>query len=325
MSEATYTRGPETVRFTADRAYASGEVIQLPDGRAAVVEGLCARGVGDEVSARVEGVVEVAKTASICLLDGGEVFWDRSANAAHFRPLSGDFYLGSAVGDAASAATTMLVSLNAKPSYLIDFDGAPSKTLWTHGATNGLGVVAATPAARCILAFDAVAEAAMAALYPANAVDHVPLADGPILAMKIGIFDIGDDAALDVNFGLANGSHATDFDSVTEQVTFHLDGNALSVLAESDDGTTEVAATDTTVDAVDDTYHEYWIDCRDPADIQLFIDGVNVLPATVFALDAATGPVFPIVYLEKTSNDTVADVRVESIKLRTTDLVGDLN
>ena len=75
-----------------------------------------------------------------------------------------------------------------------------------------------------------------------------------------------------------------------------------------------------TVDAVDDTYFEVWIDCRNIDDIQLYIDGVNVLPASVFKLDAATGPMLPICHVEKTSNDTTADVRVEFMRMRSADL-----
>ena len=320
MSDAQYSADADVVKWTAEAAFEAGEVVQLPDGRAGVITGLEAIASGDEVAAKVSGIVTVTKTASICFLAGGRVFWDRSADAAHFRPLSGDFYLGTVAKDAASAATTMTVDLNAKQVNLIDFDGSPGETLWTHSAALGQGVTAATPAARCKLAFDAVAEVARAALYPTETAKHVPIGDSPILEMKIACYNVGDDAALDVNFGLANGSHDTDFDSVTEFVGFHVDGAALDLKAESDDGTTEVAATDTTVNLADDTYVEVWIDCRDLDDIQLYVDGVNVLPDSVFKLDAATGPMFPIVHLEKTSNDTVADYRVEFIKLRPTDL-----
>ena len=137
--------------------------------------------------------------------------------------------------------------------------------------------------------------------------------------MQVAVYDKGDDAALDINWGLANETHATDFDSVGEFVGFHVDGNATTLSAESDDGTTEVAATDTTLEAADDTFNEYWIDARNPADVKLYVDGVRVLSDSTFVLTDATGPVFPIVHLEKTSNDTPADVRVKSIRLRTGD------
>jgi len=319
MADATYLNNEDVLAAIAGSGLASGEVLQY-DGKAGVVAGLNAPNSGDTIGLQVTGVVTVAKTASINILAGGRVYWDRSADAAHFRPQSGDFFMGTAVEDSLASATTVKVLLNKVPDYLIDFDGSPDDTLWTFGVTNGLGVTAATPSARTILAFDAVAEAAMAAMYPAETAKHAPVADGPIFEGKIAIYDIGDNAALDINFGLANGTHANDADQITESVFFHFDGTALDILAESDDGTTEVAATDTTVDAVDDTYAEYWIDCRDLTDIQLYVDGVNVLPDTAFKLDAATGPIFPLVHLEKTNNATPADVRVEFIRLRTTDL-----
>ena len=307
-----------TVEITAPAAGAGGQVIQLADGRAGVVLGADASSdayaSGDTITVAVGGLFTVAKTASIVLLDGGRAFWDRSANAGHFRPQSGDFFLGTIRGDATSAATTFVVDLNAEPKYTIEL----GKGRWANGATDGLGVTqSALGGVELKLAFDAVAEVGMAALY---SVDTVPLADGPIFTGRVAIYDIGDAAALDITAGLANGTHATDFDSVTEAVVFHLDGSALDILAESDDGTTEVEATDTTVDAVDDTYAEYWIDCRDTSDCQLYIDGVNVLPDTVFDISAATGPLLPIVHIEKTSDDTAADVRVESLTVRSTDL-----
>ena len=319
-AEAIFLKDSDTVTLVAAAARASGEVMQLADGRAGVVQGLNARAIGDEVSLRVRGIVTVQKTADINILKGGRVFWDRSAGTATYKMASGDFFMGVAAQDSLAAATTVQVDLNVKQANQIEFDGnATGECLWAQEATEGLGVVEATLAQPTTMAFDAVAEVAQAALYPADAKNHLPVADGIICEMILAVYDIGDHAALDINFGLASATHATDFDTVAEAVVFHLDGTALSILAESDDGTTEVAATDTTVDAVDDTDFEVWIDARDPADVQLYIDGVNVLPATVFVLTAATGPLFPIVHLEKTSDDTTADVRVKRIACRTSD------
>ena len=318
-AEATFLKDSDTVTFVAGAALASGEVHQLADGRAGVIQGMNARASGDQAAARGRGIVTVLKTADSNILKGGRVYWDRSAGTATYKAGSGDFFMGVAAQDSLAAATTVEVDLNVTQRNAIFLDKQGSDILWTLGATDGLGVVAGDADSDWILAFDAVAEVGMAALYPTDAADHIPVADGPIMEAKLAIFDIGDNAALDITFGLANGTHGTDFDSVTEAVVFHLDGTALSILAESDDGTTEVAATDTTVDAVDDTFLEVWIDARDLTDIQLYIDGVNVLPASVFKLDAATGPVFPIVHLEKTNNDTTADVRVKRIACRTSD------
>jgi predicted RecA/RadA family phage recombinase len=310
--------GCKTEEMTAPAAGSGGDVIQTADGKAAVVltanTATDAFAAGDTIVVAKTGVFEVLKTASIALLAGGQAIWDRSAETAGFAKASGDFLLGTILSDAAAAATTVKVDLNVKPAYAVELNETP----FTVAATDGLGVTAEAVGTHVKkLAFDAVAEVAMAAIYSQ---DTVPVADLGILEGRVAIYDIGDDAALDITAGLANGTHATDFDSVTEAVVLHLDGSDLSILAESDDGTTEVAAADTTVDAVDDTYFEFWIDCRNIDDIQIYINGVNVLPASVFKLDAATGPMLPIVHIEKTSNDTTADVRVDFLRLRSTDV-----
>jgi len=315
MSEAIlHNESPAVDVIAPSGGYTSGEVLQLCDGRAAYVQGLRDPAANEAVSLQTEGQVKLTKLATKSVLDGGKLYWDRSAGSATPIKTADSFYLGVAVGDAAQAATTVICALNVQPAYAIELGKGP----WVSAASNGEGVsLVSLAGSELKLSFDAVAEVAMAAIYSG---DTVPCADGPILEAQVAIYDIGDNAALDINVGLANATHATDFDQVTEAVAIHLDGNSLAINAESDDGTTEVAATDTTKVAVDDTYFEVWIDCRDIDDIQIYIDGVNVLPATVFKLDAATGPLLAIAHIEKTSNDTTADVRVKSMTVRTTDL-----
>ena len=96
----------------------------------------------------------------------------------------------------------------------------------------------------------------------------------------------------------------------------HVDGNVLNILAESDDGTVEVTSIDTTVNYAEGTYFEVWMDLRNPADIQIYIDGVLVLPSSTFRLDAATGPLKALIHVEKASNDTVAIVDTEFFRVR---------
>lgn len=312
MSEATYYKDEDVRDYTPVAAVTGGEVIQLADGRAAYAPRDIAAGILGAV--QTEGVVTVAKTTSMVILNGGRVFWDVSASKSHYRPESGtqDFYIGTAVGDAASADTTMKVALNCRPNYTID----SRQGIWTADATLGLGVTM-LPGGGARLEFDAVAEAAQAAMYS----DHsIPSTSNPIFEGRMAIFNIGDDAALDIDFGLASGSHATDFEAVANFVTVHLDGNALDIKVHSDDGTTDVAAADSLIDAVDDTYFEVWIDCRDTSDVQVYVNGVDAVPAgTTLTLAAASNNLKPIAIIEKTSNDTVADVRVDFMRVRTAD------
>ncbi|UCG33293.1 MAG: DUF2190 family protein [Phycisphaerales bacterium] len=304
MAEGTLLRSPATHEFTAAKAFTSGEVVQLIDGRAGVYNGLNAAAIGDQVSVAVEGEYTLAKTASVVMLEGQRVYWVKSTGKANY---TGDFYIGLVVADAAAAATTVRVRINEHPPHDVDV----MKNWMDDVALLGLGVTRVGDQVQ--LAFDAVAE--VAAAHALSGIS-VPVASGMILDFEMAIFDIGDDGALDINVGLANATHASDCDSITESVFIHLDGSALSILAESDDGTTEVAATDTTVDAVDDTWFRVQIDARTTTDIQIYINGVNVLPASVFKLNAATGPMKFLAHIEKTSNDTTADVRVRRVTLQ---------
>ena len=313
VAEANLLRSEGEYHFTSSAAHEGGEVVQLPDGRAGVKIGSNANTSGDLVACYTHGIVDVSKNTAVKFVPGQRVFWDVSASQADVSA-NGDFLLGTAVEDASASASKVKVELNRDPNLGLAI--SLLQDTWTENATLGLGVTDIGAQARK-LSFDAVAEVAMAALLS----DASVAADGNwILEVDVAIFDIGDAAALDMNVGMANATHASDADSITESVFLHFDGSALDIKAESDDGTTEVAATDTTVDAVDDTYFTLVIDARDPADIQIYLDGVLVLSGSTFKLDAATGPMKFLAHIEKTSDDTTADLRVKNVRVWKSDV-----
>jgi hypothetical protein len=55
---------------------------------------------------------------------------------------------------------------------------------------------------------------------------------------------------------------------------------------------------------------------RNPADVQIYIDGVLVLGATVFNVNAATGPLFLLVHVEKTSSTDTYKLAVDWLRAR---------
>lgn len=331
MPEATLSSGATNeVSFVATSALTPGEVIQVPDGRAGIVAGQKSIAVGDLAVAYVEGQYNVAKTASVVILDGGKLFWDRSASKANYKQdvASGDFYLGVAIGDAASSDTVVVVDLNARQQNLIEWgkgiwDTVVVKTSGTVIPDLGAGLSGRDPGG--IGERFTMSATAEASKVDAMSRQSVPVVSGAflpfILQGRVAIYNVGDDAALDINFGVASGTHATDADAIAESVFFHVDGNSLVINAESDDGTTENAAATTGVTATDDTYHEYWIDGRDETNVKLYIDGVRVLSGTTFVLTAGSGPIKALIHIEKTSNDTVVDLRVENFDVRLTDPV----
>jgi len=199
--------------------------------------------------------------------------------------------------------------------------GGEGKYAWSKTETNGLGVIPADdPDGVLVFSADAVAEAATNALYLANAPFDIDR--GPVFECLLAVFDIGDHAALDINFGLADDTHATDADLIDVSIFVHLDGNDLSLKCECDDGTNETAATDTTVDLVDDTWYAFKIDVTDKSDVKFFYRAVTsetwirLLPGTTFDVSDYTGTLTPIVHVEKTSNDTTYDIRADRVRVQ---------
>jgi predicted RecA/RadA family phage recombinase len=319
MAEATLSKdaNANTMDITAPEALSAGEVIQLPDGRIGVTAALAGEASGDPAAMFTAGQFTMAKTASVACLDGGRAYFDKSAGT--ITPLqtesADNVYAGVFVGDAASADATCVVDINVAQRTVWDMhNGAADTAIVQTTGTTKLEWSGGT----CQFSFSTNAEAEKVDILSKVS---VPVTQKMIFESIWEVVTACDADAGDVNVGLANGTHASDADSITEACFFHQDSGAdLNLDAESDDGTTEVAATDTTVDIVAGTPKEVWIDARDLTDIQMYVDGVLVLGATVFKLNAATGPLKALWHVEKSANDTAGVFQLHRMVLRTTDV-----
>lgn len=317
MAEATLYKDSDVIDITAPTGgYTAGQMLLLHDNRAGYVLGLANPSAGDRVAIQVGGQATIAKTAGIVILNGGEVMWDHSANSGTIPRYTTDkdFYVGRVIGDAASADTTMVVALNApRDSAYITLQKSAFKNarVYTAGFPRG-----AMTGGSFYAGFSATAEAQKEDLLSAQS---FAAASNWIFEATVNVLTAADADVVDLNVGVANATHASDADSITESCFIHLDSNgSLNILAESDDGTTEVNATDTTADWAAGTPFHVQIDGRDLTDIQIYVNGVNVLPATVFKLDAATGPLKALFHVEKSANDSLFDVLLEKMEVRLT-------
>jgi len=315
MAEAELYQGDEcTLDYTADAAITGGEVVQLRDGRAAVIPVDCAN--GEKVGAQAEGIYNVVKTASQVWLDGAEIYWDHSANAATCIPplVAGDrdFFLGTAVGDVAAAATEGKVNLNVRPAYEIN--------LHTSGGDTAVVLTAGTP---YIYSRGGSLDAGFSLTAEAQKLDWLSKRSFALGSNWIfeGVFEVvanADADVADLSIGVANGTNASDADSITESAFIHLDmGGSLNIFAESDDGTNEAAATETTVDFAVGTPVFVCIDGRNPASLKFYVNGVQVLSGTTFNISAATGPLKALFHLEKSANDSPGNVQCDMLRVRT--------
>ncbi len=321
MAEAILRQDDDDVLdLTAAAAYTGGEVIQLADGRAAVVPVDLAS--GEKGAARTKGIFKVAKTADIVFTDGQPVYWDHSVNSATFAPASDrDFFLGVTTDDVAGSATTLDVNLNVRPRYKIDLTrGDLEDEFLTVIVKTVVGsTTVEVPHIRRFGGTHALIFGATAEAQKLDLLSQQGFAVGSnwIVEGGFNIIDDGDAAAIDFNIGVANATHASDFNSITERCALHTDANVLDILAWSTDGTTTVALTDTTTNYALATPVHFVIDGRNPADIQIYINGILQLGSTVFKLDAATGPLKLIAHLEKTADDETADYRINYLRVRT--------
>lgn len=318
-AEATLYKDSDVIDITVPTGgYTAGQVLLLADGRAGYVLGLVNPEAADRVAVQVRGLVTVAKTTSIVILDGGEVMWDHSANSGTIPRYidSKDFYLGRVIGDAASADTTMVVALNAPKdsAYItLQHDSFATVHVRTAGLTNH-GMAGGGYSCE----FSLTAEAQK---FDLLSVKPFVLAANWIFEALVNVITTCDADVGDLSVGVANATHASDADSITESAFFHFDlGADVNIDAESDDGTTEVAATDTTVDFTAGTPVHLMLDGRDPSNVKYYINGVEVLPLTANLgnIALATGPLKALFHLEKSANDSPGNVRLSKMEVRLT-------
>ena len=295
-----------TIDWTADAAYDAGDVIQLPDGRAGVLASHCA--AGELVGVHVTGQFYVAKTTSMVVLRSSKLFFDHSAEKCHL--LHGgdrDFFLGAALEDEGASDTEALVNLNVQPAFTSSFE---------HGfatvrvLTAGFPVAVGAGREGVNLEFSATAE-----VQKVDALGHrgfLNTAEG-IAHFLVCVNNQGDAAAMDLDWGIATATHASDFEAIAQRVGFHIDGNTLDLDLASDDGTTDTTLVDTTVNIVAGTPFLCQLDLRDSVNILAYVNGVRVLDGTTGAattLKIATGTFKPIAHMEKTSDDTPGNFSV---------------
>lgn len=318
-AEAIHLRGRHEVRKTAAAAIASGEVHQMPDGRAGVFTGLNAAAANDRTNWSTDGQKTIAKTASQVWVDGCELWWDHSANSATCVPqyADKDFYLGTAVGDAASAATEGVVNLNARPSYIIDLhrDGGDTAIVKTVvGSTTVEVPNLINRGGSAVANFGTTAEA--------QKVDWLskrsfPVASNWVLDADVEVVNNCDADVGDLSVGVANDTHASDAEAITEFCFAKLDmGADLNIDVASDDGITDVAPEDTTIDWAEGTPFHVCIDGRDHTNIKVYINGVLESGPSTLTLAAATGPLKALFHFEKSANDSPGVVHLDNLKVR---------
>lgn len=316
-TEATrFADEEDMIDLTAEAAYTGGEVIQLPDGRCGIPHGDVASGaVG---TFETEGIFTVNKTTGMVFLDGGKVYWDHSANKAHYKAVSDrDFYIGTAYGDAASADTTMKVNLNVHPVYAVDIQRDPTTTVLVGTAAAGGFGYPRIQGGSTGLYLTATNEVQKV---DALSVDGFSNSANAIVEMALRFPTGGSGSASDYNVGIASGTHASDADSIAQHLFAHFDGASTNINFQSKDGTTTVVATDSTADytaaATQAARVEIWLDLRTTTNVKVYVNGARVLSGTTFDVSAAASTWLLLAHAEKTIGTETGDMIVDWLRAR---------
>lgn len=167
------------------------------------------------------------------------------------------------------------------------------------------------------LEFDATAEIALSSIRTPH--DIFPVDKGLRMSLDVNITANGDAAApdLDIGFGTAlttDSQASIDHAAMVQLVALHVDGNSLNLLVQSDDNSTDVAPTDSTIDYAEGTPFHVDI-CVSPAGLcKIWVDGVDagaLANKTLQVLSTALLAAF--INLEKTSDDTVYRLVVKNL------------
>ncbi len=318
MAEARKVRDIGQEYLQAEGTIGPYEVHQMPTGKAGVHDTSASKTAGEYATYSTTGEFTLTKASGFVALKGGRAYWDHSANNVSYKKVNDrDFYVGRFAEDSASGDVTCVVDLNADPPYDIDLARDPClSTFVGTAAAGGFGYPVALGGTR-IFELSATSEAQKVDLL---SVDGFAKGANAIVEGAFRVLSDGAGTNTDVSLGVANGTHASDADSIAESIFIHLDGNNTNINCESDDGTTEVAATDTTLDYTEGSAVanrvEFWMDLRNPADVQMYVNGALVLGSTVFNVDASSGPWFLLAHVEKSSSSDTYKMALDWLRVR---------
>lgn len=318
MADASFSYARNVNPLTVAAAVAVGEIWQGPDGRAFAMSDDTAGSVGDSRNFTDTGKWVCTKTTSFVALKGGRAYWDHSANAVNYKKVNDrDFYIGRFWAAAASADDSCTVEANIDPRYDVDINLDPClSTIVGTAAAGGFGYPVRLGGAH-ILELTTTNEAQKVDLL---SVDGFSKSSNFVVEGAFRVLSNGAGSEPDFTIGCASGTHATDFQSVASFIAIHLDGNDVNINAESDDTSTNITPTDTTIDYTEGSSVservEFWIDGSNPEDVQIYINGSNVLPATTFTLAGSSDTLYLIAHLEKTSSASAYKIAVDWLRVR---------
>ncbi len=292
-----------------------GEVFQMPNGLAGVNKrGRSGAIAGQTVQFETAGLQNIPK-AAVVLLDGQEVYWDRSASVCTYCRLDDrDFFLGTVRGQAAVNDTYATISLNEKAQYTHDllrdpFEVSPVGTLSGTGFNlylrNSLRI-----------ALDATSE--VQKMDP-QSVDGFSVLSKGYIEGSFRVLAHGAASNPHVSIGYGDGTTATDAlsSTIANYLFLRLDGNSDVISVEGSEFSKTSTGVSCTVGNRATNRVYFTFDIRNRSNILVYINGLRVLSGSTIALDNATsGTNYLLFHVMKPISVTVYDIVLDSLRTR---------
>ena len=227
-----------------------------------------------------------------------------------------DFFMGTAVGDAAASDAYVYVNLNKRASYKIDLiDSAFASVLVGTAAAGAFGYPRdwSDRGARTV-GYQRSPESGFA--------EHQGFARSKIRSSKFrfACSNDGSGTTPDLSLGIADGTHASDADSIAQSVFFHLDGKRPR---STPSATTARTRPPRRPRPRPTPKARLWrvasrVDRRARlVERQVLRQRCGVASGTTFSIAAASGTLFLLAHLEKTIGTDVYRVAVDKFRVRT--------
>lgn len=146
----------------------------------------------------------------------------------------------------------------------------------------------------------------------------IPATRGPIFTVRLKVS--GAAASTRYVWGLGSAYNAT-LDNITSNAWFRIEGNSLSLLAETDDGTTDNDDQSTGFTLTADTYYTFRIDMRDLGNVGFWVheegsgSGWNLVKELNASKLTESNLLQPFVLLQKDSGTGTESVTVDAYRL----------
>lgn len=283
-----------------------GTVLELPDGRVGVT--VDEYRTGDTIYAYMAGRYRSAKLPEDTFHRGSMCYWSPADLKARSFLEQGTFPVGSVYSDSIVGAETVDYWLNEIPRT----EASLRAGLW--GEIDNDGIMMARPGGSVLFGTTGANRLETAAIYSFRSVQVFPKG---MYVDFIGLIETLGASDIVFNVGITDELNVNGWDLSTYRASCRFAAPSLEMFCQSNDIMNNVSPQPTGFIATPGQAFFVWIDARNLADVQFFVNGSRVLGDTPFSLAGAASHLLrPAAMLSKPRSQETSRVIVSELSAR---------